>query len=321
MDTNWFKLPSIASYRRNVKHGTMGHNSWHMHRRVWGFLQRLLLNSAEEERKRRAFFSTQQRWQDQYREHSRDLGNALYEWWKGQTLSYCEYKDGRYQPHGHLITQRAEIRNLKFATRHMRISNPQVERSISEVESKNDESCRKIIQLMVYRYAGSFETIIVNTIAKRCPSLQKVDDEQKLFDSGNKNRYVDHLIFDLIFRGADDPVLNPVKEEEIKISPISDEPKKNDQTTIHYKLEHTGVCLAIANQEQVLSELKQTIINLMFNKTIKTIVDKYHRTYNEQKIKMFEVRELADEWSAGNLKLEENYPVCEGCPTRPELER
>jgi hypothetical protein len=95
---NWFKLPSIAgNRRRNSNYTRNRHNSWQLHRYFRRFLHFTLFKTAKEEGKRRAFFREQERWHDRYREHSRDLGGALYEWWKGQKLTYCEYKDGRYE--------------------------------------------------------------------------------------------------------------------------------------------------------------------------------------------------------------------------------
>jgi hypothetical protein len=197
----------------------------------------------------------------------------------------------------------------------------EIARNLGETELKSYELCNEIRQLMDSLYARSFESIIEDKIRKACPSLKREKDRLTLDDNNiNYNGYVDHLVFDLIFRGVEPQDFNLVKAEEIHIRPIIDRAKKNDQT--YYELEHQGVCLAIGNDEQVLSTLKQVISELLTDNRILEIVKKYYKAYNSQEWKMYEIRKLSDRWYAGHLELpEENYPVCDGCPRKPDVER
>jgi hypothetical protein len=314
---NW---SSIASYRRNGNFAGFRDYRWHLHRCLRKFSHFILLETAEEAGKRRAFFRAQERWRDLYREHSKELGTALYEWWKGEELTHCEYVDGRFVPHPYVRTRPFKIRNLQFATKHLERSYPDVERNLDQIELRSYELCDEIQRLMHSLYAGSFEYIIEDRIRAVCPSLKRVDDRQKLDDNGSKSGYIDHLMFKLIFKGVDEQDLNSVKSDEIQIHPILDKSKKSNPT--YYQLEYQKVCLAVANQEHILSMLKQTIMELISDNRLKEIKDKYYGTYNSQEVNMRDIKTLSDLWCAGNLELpEENYPVCDGCPPKPKEER
>lgn len=167
---NWNKLASIASYRRNGDSSRNRNSSWDLHRYLRKFSHLIPIETAEEERERTAFF----RWQYRYREHSKDLGNALYEWWKGEELTHCEYVDGRFVPRPRVQTRPIKIRNLEYAYKHLERSHPQVVRNLDQIELRSYELCDKIQMLMHSLYVGSFEYIIVDRIRSACPSLKRV---------------------------------------------------------------------------------------------------------------------------------------------------
>jgi hypothetical protein len=196
----------------------------------------------------------------------------------------------------------------------------EVSRNLDETQLRSYELCENIRALMDLLYVNSFESIIADRIRTVCPNLKREGDKRKLVDNYKNNGYIDHLVFNLIFKGVIKEHWKSVKAEEIQIRQITDKLKNNNQT--YYQLEHEGVCLTMANQEQILSTLKKTIIELISDNRINEIIDRYHRVFNSQEMNMHEVKHLSDLWNADNLELpEENYPVCDGCPPRPEVER
>lgn len=139
---------------------------------------------SEQASEQSGFFSD-----EQYKEHSKQLVDALTDWANQIKFVSCKYENGELQIHNEIIW-RPGVPYMGRMFQHLDSAYKDSFPDIDQIQSDRNVICNEIRDLMTTHFGPkphkpSFEMIVSDSIKKNCPNLKKIIDVALDIDEHN----------------------------------------------------------------------------------------------------------------------------------------
>jgi len=247
---------------------------------------------------------------EHYRDHSRQLANALQRWVQGLRFTTCDYRDGQLLFRN--VSERIEaesVEYIEYLKKHLNKILPTLLSAPGQIESEHKRICADIEKIIsstsIVPGKPPYERIIIDKIKIACPGLIAMHDITLTQNDIYLNKYLFAIIFET------------VKRQETKIS-LTIEPPKSDIKRLVYE----GQLTLAQGSEGNVTILKRTIEELIQDELIKQRVNEYEdladKLKNDPKVRSLEefATEMRTQINGGRIL--GGYPACDLCdPDKP----
>jgi hypothetical protein len=215
---------------------------------------------------------------DQYKEHSKQLVDALSEWANQIKFVSCKYENGELQIRNDVLW-RPGIPYMGPMLQHLDSAYKDSFPDVDQIQNQRNAICSEIRDLMMTHFdplphKPSFDMLINSQIKKSCPNLKKITDVGQDIDL--TNFYSHNKICKIVFECVRDKCKLDLT---IRPSPFDG-----------FDLARWGATVARGDKESV-SRLKSVMEQLVLSEEIHSIMSQYHelkrKLDNDQNIIQF----------------------------------
>lgn len=201
---------------------------------------------------------------DQYKEHSKQLVNALSKWAQGIKFVTCSYHNGELHI-DHEIIWKPNVPYIGCMLQHLDSAYKDIFPDIDQIQSDRNVICNEIRYLMTTNFGPiphkpSYDMILSDCIKKSCPNLKKTINRHR--DIDQSNFYFHDEICKIVFETVRD---NLKLELTIRPSPFDE----------LVDLVPWNATIARGNKESIL-KLKLVLETMLSSEEIHSIVKQYH---------------------------------------------
>jgi archaellum component FlaC len=242
-----------------------------------------------------------------YRKHSVQLVDAFKKWGEHpNAFSSCEYMDGRLEKKPAIKYR--HIPFMQYMIIHVEKSYPELFEFITNIANDHDDICTQIHDIMefytpVTNEQPSFEKMIIDKIASRCPGLKATFNKGGIED----NIYISDYVFRKVF--------DTVESKESSIV-LTERPINHNRTSLWYRDTH----LLGQGDNTTIKNLKKTLEELVLDINIKKRVQQYNEFYTklmtDERINQLQNHiDYLHEFIQGGQPLagHPGFPICDLC--------